>query len=117
MRSALCFPLLLIGCASTDLDNIKHQVDSRIAYQAYQASDWRYVPRGTTAQGNCAVYAYTYYTEAKAAGLQPTLHTCLLRGGEFHAYTEVDGLRLDNRHRHPVRDNGCMPVTIRSVKL
>lgn len=92
-----------------ELEHIHMAVKSRITYQNYAKKDWRYIPEGTTGQGNCAVYAYTVFMDAAKAGLQPEIKLCRLPDGTGHAYTRVGEWASDNRFKRliPMHQQDC----------
>ncbi|CAB4136981.1 hypothetical protein UFOVP315_25 [uncultured Caudovirales phage] len=97
----------LAGCAAMpsappQLVQIHRDVNARITYQNYTKKDWRIIPAGTTATGNCAVYAMTYKWELLRAGYKPEVILCHTWDGIGHAYTRAGQWALDNRFKQPI---------------
>jgi len=103
--------LLLAGCAHApaELERIHQEVGERITYQHYAAKDFRWIRKGQTATGNCAVFATTYRMEAAVARYDAKVVTCRLPDGTGHAYTRVGEWVLDNRHGWviPITEQEC----------
>jgi len=108
---ALALLLTTGGCAHApaELERIHREVGERIEYQHYAKKDWRIVPEGTEATGNCAVFAMTYKWEALRAGYKPDVVLCRLPDGTGHAYTRVGKWVLDNRYGWviPITEQEC----------
>lgn len=86
------------------LVDIHRAAKNRITYNRYFKRDWRYIPEGKQAEGNCAVFAFTVWLDAIKAGYTPEkIQICKLPNGEGHAYTRVQGWDLDVRYKYPIQ--------------
>lgn len=115
MRTSVALAgLLLCACAGqapAELTAIKDAVDARITYEGYAKHDYRYIPSGTEASGNCAVFAATYMVDAAKVGHHGVVKTCVLKSGGGHAFYETtDGFVLDVRQKFvgTRADVGCI---------
>lgn len=89
--------LSLAACQTvpSDIMAIKQGVDSRITYKHYYKNDYRYLPQG--GEGNCAVFAYNYATDAMRKGYKARVVIEYVGRGEPHAVAIIDDIwKLDN---------------------
>jgi len=105
MKILVILALTLAACSAQpprELYDIHTSAKARIRYENYNMYDYRYVPRGTYASGNCAVFSYTVWTDLRSAS-QPALRVeCTTQDNRTHMYTRSGNWALDVRFKAPV---------------
>lgn len=85
-----------------ELAEIQREVRNRVITDTVAKCDFRVIPKGERAKGNCSVFAATAKYELEKAGYQAEYRYCWWKGETYHVNTLSEGYAFDNHYDVPM---------------